>query len=235
MIKKLLRVGGIIIVGGLIVALIATSFSKPSAAGSIWDTRTTIGNTESTNHYVMYTDIMCPYCDVFSREIMNHEEEFTKDYIEGKNILFEVRMTDFLYEYNSKDIENSRNGAEAIYCATFQDKFWEYYHASLKSLWDDYHSKGIGSNKTAPAITGMDRGYWEKVAKKVDSLDQNTWKTCYTEHQSLSQVEENTARAAKIVDGGLPYFKFNKFINGGFSDAWGWDYVKKFLDSGLGS
>ena len=231
--SKILRIGGIVIIVALLITIIATSFAKPSASSSIWDKRTVIGNVDSVNHYIMYTDIMCPYCDVFSREIMDHAEEFQKDYIEGKNIAFEVRMTDFLYEYNSKNIENSRSGAEAIYCATYQDKFWEYYHASLKSLWDDYHSKGIGSSKTAPAITDMGRDYWEKVAKKVDGLDLSTWKSCYDGHQSLEHVKENTARAAKVVDGGVPYFKFNKFTSGGFSDTWGWEYVQKFLDSGL--
>ena len=126
MTSKVLRIGGIVVVVGLLVALIAASFTRPSAAGSIWDTRTTIGDVNSTNHYIMYTDIMCPYCDVFSRELMNHEEEFKRDYIDGKNIVFEVRMTDFLYE-NGTNNENSRNGAEAIYCATEQDRFWDYY------------------------------------------------------------------------------------------------------------
>lgn len=233
MLNKFLRIGGIVIVIGLLVLVMANSFAPPSAAGSIWDTRTTIGDTNSTNHYVMYTDIMCPYCDVFSRAVMNHQDEFENDYINGKKILFEVRLTDMLYETNGEKATSSRNGAEAIYCATAQDKFWDYYHASIQSLWDDYHSKGIGSNKTAPAITGMGREYWEKVAKKVSDLDLDQWKSCYENHDQLEKIKENTAKAAKQTDGGLPYFKFNKFTNGGFSDTWGWDYAKKYLDAGL--
>ena len=233
MLSKVLRLTGIAAVIALFIALIALSMSKPSAAGNIWDTRTVMGDVNSTNHYIMYTDIMCPYCDVFSREIMNHEDEFKRDYIEGENIAFEVRMTDFLYEYGAGASESSKNGAEAIYCATEQDRFWDYYHASLKSLWDDYHSKGIGSSKTAPAITGMGREYWTKIADKLKLSD--SWKSCYDNHEMLEKVKENTAKAAKIVGGGVPYFKFNKFTNGGFDDKWGWDRVKMFLDAGLNS
>lgn len=231
MTKKILRIGGIVAIVAVLVLLISASFAKPTASSSIWDERFTIGDVNSTNHYVMYTDIMCPYCDVFSREIMNHQEEFERDYIEGKNILFEVRVTDMLYESNGEYAVSSVNGAEGIYCAAEQDKFWDYYHAALKALWDDYHSKGIGSSKTAPAITGMGRDYWEKIAKKLDLGDD--WKSCYNDHKMLNKIKENTAKAAKQTDGGLPYFKFNKFTNGGFNDAWGWDYVKKFLDAGL--
>lgn len=235
MINKVLRIGGIIAIVGVIVALIAASFAKPSAAGSIWDARTTIGDTNSTNHYIMFTDIMCPYCDVFSRAVMDHQEEFENDYINGKNIVFEVRITDLLYESNGEAAISSRNGAEAIYCATEQDKFWDYYHTSVQSLWDDYHSKGIGSSKTAPPITGMGREYWEKVAKKISGLDHGKWKSCYEDHEQLEKVKENTTKAAKQTDGGLPYFKFNKFTTGGFNDTWGWDYAKKLLDAGLSS
>ena len=217
----------------IFIAIIAVSAGKSSNTSVIWDERTVVGNLGAKNHYIMYTDIMCPYCDVFSREIKNHEDEFKSEYLEGKDIAFEVRMTDFLYEYGSAN-ESSRNGAEAIYCATEEGKFWEYYHASLDALWDDYHSKGIGSSKTAPAITGMGREYWEKVAKKVDGLG-DSWKDCYENHKMLEKVEKNTARAAKAVDGGVPYFKFNKFTTGGFDTNWGWDYVKKYLDAGLSS
>ena len=227
----LLRPLALIAVVIIFIALIAISAGKSSTASDVWDERTVVGNLDAKNHYIMYTDIMCPYCDVFSREIKEHHEEFESEYLEGKDIAFEVRMTDFLYEYGSAN-ENSRNGAEAIYCATEEDKFWEYYYAALDALWKDYHSKGIGSSKTAPGITDMDRDYWEKVAKKVDGLG-DSWKDCYENHKTLEKVEKNTVTAAKAVDGGVPYFKFNKFTTGGFDTNWGWDYVKQYLDAGL--
>jgi len=233
--SKILRIGGIVAVIALLILVIASSFAKPSASSAIWDERTTLGDVNNTNHYIMYTDIMCPYCDVFSRAIMNHEDEFKKDYIEEKKIVFEVRVTDMLYESNGSSAESSVNGAEAIYCATDQNKFWDYYHASIQALWDDYHSKGIGSSKTAPAITGMGRSYWEKIAQKIEGLDQDQWQSCYNDHQMLDKIRANTAKAAKQTDGGLPYFKFNKFTTGGFDNNWGWDYVKKYLDAGLSS
>lgn len=236
MTSKIFRIGGIVtVVALLLLVIVASTTAKPSASSSIWDERTTIGDTSSTNHYIMYTDIMCPYCDVFSRAVMDNQEEFERDYINGKNIAFEVRVTDMLYESNGSSAESSVNSAEAVYCATEQDKFWEYYHTSIQALWDDYHSKGIGSSKTAPAITGMGRIYWEKVAKKIDGLDFEQWQSCYNGHQMLDKVKENTAKAAKQMEGGLPSFKFNRFTTSGFDNNWGWDYVKKYLDAGLSS
>lgn len=233
MTKKIFRIGGIIAVTALIFLVIATSIKPPSAAGSIWDTRTTVGDINNTKHYVMYTDIMCPYCDVFSRAVMDNEEEFKRDYIDGKKIVFEVRITDMLYESNGERASSSRNSAEGAYCATEQDKFWDYYHAAIKSLWDDYHSKGIGSSKNAPAITGMGREYWEKVATKVDGLDQSAWRSCYNSHEQLEKIKANTEKASAQTNGGLPFFKFDKYTTSGFSDGWGWDYAKKILDAGL--
>lgn len=230
--SKFLRIGAIVLVLGGLVALMI--FNSPSnlAADPIWDERFIIGDAKAKNHYVMYTDLMCPYCNVFSREIMNHEEEFEKDYIEGKNIVFEVRLTDFLYEFGSGS-ERSRDAAEGAYCAAEENRFWDYYHGALQALWDDYNSKGIGTSKTAPPITKMPSDYWLKVGQKA-GIEGNFAK-CVTEHQQKEKVHQVTERASKSVDGGVPYFKFNKFTNGGFDSNWGWDYVKRYLDAGLKS
>ena len=71
----------------------------------------TVGSTDSPNLYVMYTDLMCPYCDVFSRVVMDHWDEFTA-YLDEHHILFEVRLTDYLYE--AVDSEYSRASAEGV-------------------------------------------------------------------------------------------------------------------------
>ena len=233
MLGRIIRTVAVVGIAGLLLALIIFNITnKPPVADQVWDLRTTLGNAETaTRHYIMYTDVMCPYCDVFSRLMMENEEEFKRDYLEGKNVLFEVRMTDFLYEYGAHQTIYSRQGAEAIYCATEQNKFWDYYHAALQQLWDDYHSKGIGTSKTAPEISGIDDEYWLAIGRTVEAGAE--FEECYNSHAMASKVEENTAHAARVVGGGVPYFQFEKFTNGGFDQSWGWDYVRRYLDAGL--
>ena len=128
MLGRVIRTAVITAIIFLFLALIIfNANTKPSLESKVWDMRTTIGSTEAENHYIMYTDLMCPYCDVFSRIIHSNLDEFKRDYIEGKNILFEMRITDFLYEFGAHKTEYSRQSAEAIYCATAEDKFWDYY------------------------------------------------------------------------------------------------------------
>ena len=230
MIGKILRIGGLVLIGGFLIALLIFNTLESSSSEPVWDERTTIGSKEAKNHFIMYTDIMCPYCDVFSREIMKNEAEFKKEYIEQKDILFEVRVTDFLYQYGNKN-EYSKQSAEASYCAKEENKFWQFYHEALASLWRDYHSKGIGVSKNSPAIANLPADYWLKIGEKVGL--KKKFQNCYNNHEKQNEVFRATEKAAEIIGGGLPYFKFNNFTNNGFDQNWGWEYVKYFLDAGL--
>lgn len=220
---------------GIILAFLAliifSANTKPSLETKVWDMRTTIGSADAERHYIMYTDLMCPYCDAFSRVVKDNLDEFKREYIEDKSILFEMRVTDFLYEFGMHKTEHSRYSAEAIYCATAEDKFWDYYYAALDKLWEDYHSKGIGVSRTSPEITGMDENYWLEIGQSVGLGDE--FVSCYTEHKELQHVIDNTKKAYNSIDGGMPYFAFGSFKTSGFDQSWGWDYVKRYLDAGL--
>lgn len=232
--SKIATIVGLVIVGALLLIVIVgaiISGTDNSHNSKVWDARTTVGNMNAKNYYIMYTDMACPYCSVFSREIMNHEDEFKRDYIEGQDILFEVRVTDYLYEYGEKSIGMSRWGATGVYCATQEDKFWDYYHQALKSLWNDYHSKGIGVSKTSPQIKDMTKDYWVKIGAAV-GMDSEKLASCMDSGETIAAVESNTLKASKSAEG-MPSFAFGKFKTSGFNDTWGWDYVKKYLDAGL--
>ena len=217
-----------IIVALLFAAVIMSITSKPSAGEQAWNSEMTIGAADSPNLYVMYTDLMCPYCDVFSRVVMDHWDEF-KSYLEANHILFEVRLTDYLYE--SVDSKYSRDSAEAAYCAAREGKFWDYYHGAIKALWDDYQSKGIGDSKTSPAITNLPSDYWLKIGQKIGLSDH--FADCIKNHETASELDEATQKALRLANG-MPSFKFNRFTTAGFDSSWGWDYVKMYLDAGLG-
>ena len=96
---------------GLIIASVG---AKPSIADQVWNEAATVGNLDAKNYYIMYTDLFCPYCTPFSRAVMEHWDEF-ENYLAENDILFEVRLTDYIYlDYGS---EYSRDSAEAAYCA----------------------------------------------------------------------------------------------------------------------
>lgn len=221
-------VAAVVVASLFLIIIIASLTSKPSHSDQVWDERTTIGNQDAKNYYVMYTDLMCPYCDVFSREILNHWDEF-EQYLSDNDILFEIRLTDYLYEGSNH--QASRDSAEAAYCATREDRFWDYYHAALTSLWDDYHSKGIGSSKTATPIKDMPDDYWLQIGHEIGLGD--AFDNCVNNHETVDLIIENTQRAVPVTEG-MPSFKFNRFTTSGFDNNWGWDYVKAYLDAGLG-
>lgn len=206
---------------------------KPSTAELVWNKEMTIGDLNAPNHYIMYTDLLCPYCDFFARQIQKNREEFERDYIKGKNILWEVRLTDFLREFGHDAPVISEWGAEAGYCAKRSGKFWEFYYAALDALERDYHSKGIGISKNAPKIADMKESYWLEVGKSVGLGDD--FKKCYENHEALKEVRENTEKAAQALGngGGLPYFKFNNYVMTGMDPNDGWKEIKTRLDRGI--
>lgn len=225
---KFLRSAGIIaIIVALFAIIIAGSSTKQNPSGQVWEKAATIGNMEASNYYIMYTDLMCPYCDVFSRVVTEHWDEF-KQYLEENDILFEIRLTDYLYEAGGS--EYSRAAAEAAYCAMDEDKFWDFYHGAIDALWKDYHSKGIGDSKTSPAIKNLPDDYWLKIGHKAGLGEQ--FDDCVANHATSERLTNNTRRALQVAQG-MPYFKFNRFTTAGFDSSWGWDYVKMYLDSGL--
>ena len=97
---RVIRTVAIVAVVCAFVALIFISLtSRPAPADQAWTAAMTTGPENASSHYIMYTDIMCPYCTVFSREAMNHWDEF-QEYLNEHKILFEIRMTDMIYEGN---------------------------------------------------------------------------------------------------------------------------------------
>ena len=124
----------------------------------------------------------------------------------------------------------SRPAAEGAYCAARENRFWDYYHAALDHIFEDYYWKGVGYSKTAPMITDMNRDYWYNIGKEIGLGD--TFKTCFKDSLAVSEIEENTIKASTSANG-LPSFTFGKFSTSGFDPSWEWDTVKTMLNQGL--
>ena len=227
---KILRVAGIIgIVVVLIAAIVASMNNKPSNAERVWDEATTLGEMEAKNYYIIYSDIACPYCIAFENALIEHEDEF-KQYLKDNDILVEVRLSDFLYEYGESNPIESRYGAEAVFCAKKEGKFWDYYDLAVTKVWNEYFAK---SGKAAfTEFNKLKKDYWIKLGEKV-GLGEDFAK-CVEEDETLDEVMANAKKSAKLVTG-MPHFKFNEFVSGGFDLSWGWEDALKYLEAGLKS
>lgn len=228
--KKALRVIGVVVVVGLILAAMVTSMtSKPSNSEMVWDTDTTVGNLEAKNYFIIYSDIACPYCIAFENAIIEHEEEFQR-YIEANDILVEVRLSDFLYEYGESRSIESRYGAEGIFCAKKEGKFWDYYNLAVTRVWKEYFE---GSGKSAfMEFNKLGKDYWVSLGEEI-GLGED-FKNCVENDEVLEEVVANAKKTVKLVNG-MPQFKFNNYTSGGFDLSWGWEYVLMYFDAGLNS
>ena len=223
---KALRIIGVVAVVGILIAAIATSLThKTPNSEIVWDKDMTVGNMEAKNYFIIYSDFACPYCLAFENAIIEHESEF-KD----NDILVEIRLSDFMYEYGQSQSIESRYSAEAVYCAKNEGKFWDYYYAAIKKVWNDWF-KDLGK-AAFTEFNKLDKSYWIKIGKKVGLGE--TFETCVNNDEPLEDIVKTAKKMTKLVDG-MPHFKFNNYSPSGFDLSWGWEYVLMFFDAGLKS
>ena len=228
--KKVLRIIGIVVVVVVIfAAIIASMTTKPSNAEKVWDKDMTIGDMDAKNYFIVYSDLVCPYCIAFENAIVENEEAFLK-YVEENDILYEVRLSDFLYEYGEAKPINSRYSAVATYCAKNEGKFWDYYNLAITRVWNDYFKDSGKSAFTKMASLGKE--YWVKIGKDVGLSEE--FENCVKNDEPIAEIQENAAKSAKLTNG-MPYFKFNSYTNSGFDLSWGWEYVQMYFQAGLES
>lgn len=228
--KNFLRIFSIVAIAAIIIAAATISMNqKPSNAEMVWDEQTTIGNLDAKNYFIIYSDLVCPYCIAFENAIVENEDNFQK-YITENDILVEVRVSDFLYEYGESNPINSHYSAVATYCAKREGKFWDYYNRAVTTVWGDYFKSAGKSAVSSMAKLGKD--YWINIGKEVGLGDE--FKTCVQNDDTLSEVEQNAKKTARLVTG-MPYFKFNNYISSGFDLSWDYNYVLMYFQAGLES
>ena len=207
---KGLRIAALVaVVAVVLIAIIASVSYKPSNFDQVWDGETTLGNPEGSNYFVVYSDLACPYCIAFENAILEHEEDFQK-YLENNDILFEVRLSDYLYQVGPTHPNHSRYGAVAAYCAKNEGKFWDYYNNAIRTTWNDFYRDN--GKEGGQALAEYDKSYWIDLA----SRDRG--------HRKNRQSRP-----------GMPYYKFNKYANSGFDMAGDWNDVMNLFQLGLES
>ena len=228
--QKVARILGIIAIVVVIFAAMIISFNqKTPNSEKIWDQETTVGNIDAENYFIIYSDIVCPYCVAFENAIVEHEEEFQK-YIKENDILVEIRLSDFLYEYGQTNPISSRYSAVATYCAKKEGKFWDYYNHVIPTVWNNYFK--ISGKNAFTELNAKKKDYWIDLGKEV-GLGED-FEKCVQNDETLSEVMAIAKKTVDVIDG-MPYFKFNKYIFSGFSLDQGWDHVKMHFATGLKS
>ena len=218
------------IVVAIIAAITASINAKKPVAESVWYPEMTLGNLETAeNHFIIYSDIACPYCIAFEAAMVENHDELMR-YIEANKVLIEVRATDFLYEYGESRSIESRYSAVATYCAKREGKFWDFYDAAISKVWNEWFKNAGKSAFTE--FNKMEKDYWIKIGRGAGMSDE--FETCVKNDETLPEVVADAKRMAKFVNG-LPYFKFNNYVSSGFDLSWGWEYVKMYFDAGLKS
>lgn len=226
--NKVFRIFGIVaVVVVLIAAIIASMTAKPSNAEKVWDEAMTMGNPDAKNYYIVYSDIVCPYCVAFDNAIIENEAEF-EQYLKDHDILFEIRLSDFLYEYGESNPISSRHSALGAYCAKNEGKFWDYYNLAITTVWNDYFK---ANGKAAFAqMAKLGKPYWIEMGKKVGLGDD--FAQCVENETPLEEIKANAEKTSKLVSG-LPSFKFNSYSPPGFSMDGTWEDVKAYFKAGL--
>ena len=222
-------IGLIAVVAVILIAVIASVSYKPSNYDQVWDAEMTIGSPDAKNYFIIYSDMVCPYCIAFENAIVENEEEF-QQYLADNDILLEVRLSDYLYEFGESHPEASRYAAVASYCAKNEGKFWDYYNNAVTSVWNDFF-KDQGKTGGA-AMASLGDTYWIDLGKEVGLSD--TFENCVENAEPLDEIMANAEKTVKTAKG-MPYFQFNKFTQSGFDLSWGWDQVKAYFNAGLES
>lgn len=227
---KGLRIAALVaVVAVVLIAIIASVSYKPSNFDQVWDGETTLGNPEGSNYFVVYSDLACPYCIAFENAILEHEEDFQK-YLENNDILFEVRLSDYLYQVGPTHPNHSRYGAVAAYCAKNEGKFWDYYNNAIRTTWNDFYRDN--GKEGGQALAEYDKSYWIDLGRAVGLGD--AFASCVENDETLPAVIEATEKTVKAAPG-MPYYKFNKYANSGFDMAGDWNDVMNLFQLGLES
>lgn len=226
--QKVLRIIGIVtIIAIIFIAIFTSTTAKTPNSERVWDEAMTIGNMDAENYFIIYSDIACPYCIAFENAIVENKEEF-EQYLADNDILLEIRLSDFLYEYGESNPISSRLSAIGTYCAKNEGKFWDYYDLAVSRVWNDYYKELGKSGYTG--LNSLTEDYWIDLGKEVGLGD--NFENCVRNEEPLNDIIANAAKSAQLING-MPYFKFNKYTSSGFDLSWGWDYVLMYFDAGL--
>jgi len=189
----------------IIVAVIIIQSSYHPSSGSTAPISTAIpftrpqpnglseGDPNAPVKVVEFADFQCPGCQQF---YLYNEVSFVATYVTTNKVYLTFSPDSFLDERPGATGRESKNAAEAAYCAGDQNKFWEY-HDIL------YTNQGANENSGAFSDQRL------KTFAVTAGLDTTKFNTCYDSHTYRQQVLNDEAKANQIGVASTPSFTVN--------------------------
>ncbi|MBA3733164.1 DsbA family protein [Patescibacteria group bacterium] len=165
-----------------------------------------LGNPKAKLIIVEFGDYQCPYCGKFHSEYL---PKLKRDYLDNNKAKFVFLNVAFLGQ-------ESKDAAEASYCARDQGKFWEYHDV-------------LFSNQKAENSGAFSGANLKKFATSI-GLDINAFQTCTASGKYTKLIADNLALASKYginatpgfiignqsIKGALPFANFKQAIDSQF-------------------
>lgn len=216
----------IIALSFLVAVFVWNAVSKPADEKRVvWNENMALGSTDAENHFIEYTDSMCPYCAYFALALHSGMADFQRDYLGTGKIYFEVRIIDAISDHNV----NSTRGNQASYCAAESGKFWPFYSSLQEYLKTTFYDKGIANKKGAPEMPHIeDQVYYDLAVNSGIGADQ--MKTCLESGETASELASATNNARAVLPSGVPYFVFNNYKSSGFEGNY--NTIQKMFSAG---
>lgn len=146
-----------------------------------------------------YSDFQCPYCKKFADET---ENQIVETYVKTGKVYFTFHsMGNWVSNNMGQGKFESRDAAEAAYCAGDQNKFWEY----KDMLFANWQGEDVGS------FTDKRLMAFAETLK----LDMNQFRSCYEGKKYRSAVENDLLEGRRAGVDGTPSFVINgKLVKG---------------------
>mgnify|MGYP000845806970 FL=1 len=218
-----------IIVIGIVALFIYGIVNRPPnqhiGNGKPWNEHMSQGSADAKNVFIDYTDYFCSFCAQV--EDATSSDSFKNDYIKSGKLRYEHRIVTLLKD----KVPNTEQGAKAAFCATDQDKYWQYTHDIVPRIKTDYFDKGIGVKNVAvpKEIPLLPLSYFETSAKNA-GLDTAKFADCMKGDSHQQEINGNTQKALSLGVNGLPYMVINDYQTSGF--AGGESGLKAILKAG---
>ena len=156
-----------------------------------------MGDPQALVVVVAYGDFQCGPCGNYSQVF---EPNIILLYIATGKVYYTFVPFSFLDEQSGAVGNESKHAAEAAYCASEQDKFWEYHDLLLANQAPE-NSGGFGDDRLAAMAASID-------------LNVTQFSACYTAHKYQQRVlqDETASYNAGITQ--VPSFMVNgKLVN----------------------
>jgi protein-disulfide isomerase len=176
--------------------IVPTPIDVPNPQG------TALGDSNATVRVDEFSDYQCPYCRQFQENTL---PQLAANEIANGDVYFVYHPFSFIGQ-------ESRDAANAAFCAGDQGQFWEY-------------SETLFANQTGENIGSFSKARLKAFAQALN-LDMTTFNTCVDQDQHQTEVNQEYAQGVaagvqstpsflingKLVTGALPYDQFQAQI-----------------------